>query len=181
MNAVDSSLDWYVVHLRSRQYAAIEINLRNLGYKVFAPTYRANAVGRMRNSLRPLFPGYLFCALDPQHQLPVLMVSGVIGILGAGKRLIPVAPEEIGGIQRAVASNLYCEPVGSFVPGERVIVAAGPLKGVEGIVAQHKGVRSLILSVTLLNRSVAVELDATAVERVGSLSARRTVDSGRAA
>jgi transcription termination/antitermination protein NusG len=180
MNSLDGSLDWYVVHLRSRHHAHVETNLHELGYKVFAPTYSplARIGGRAHRSKQPLFPGYLFCALNPERRLPVLMVGGVIGILGAGKTLIPVAPEEIDAIRRAVASGLYYEPVPNFLPGDRVRVASGPLAGVVGVVAQHKGVRSLLISISLLNRSVAVELDKTSLEPADGPMGART---GRAA
>lgn len=162
-------LRWYVVHLRMRSHATVENTLIQLGYQIFAPKYCPAQPRRRSKALEaPLFPGYIFCSLDPQYQLPVLMVPGVIGILGTRYSPTPVLPQEIDAIQRTVAVGLPFKPIQDLCPGDRVLVENGPLRGVEGVVANYKSPWTLIVTVTLLNRSVAIELDSSTVVKLQS-------------
>jgi transcription antitermination factor NusG len=114
-----------------------------------------------------MFPGYLFVrtAIDKQRYVEILRARGLVRLLGdAWDRLAPVAGDEIEAIQRVVAANVPATHHPHLTRGDRVIVVAGPLAGVEGIFVQdqpHKG--RLVLSVALLGRSVAVEIDGDAV------------------
>ncbi len=107
----------------------------------------------------PLFPGYLFCRMDPYNRLPVLMTPGVIQIVGAGKTLIPVQEEEIVAIQRVVRNGLVTMPWPYLQVGQVARIEEGPLRGMTGIIVRIKSGMKLVLSVSLLQRSVAVEID----------------------
>jgi transcription antitermination factor NusG len=123
--------------------------------------------GRERKFAAPLFPGYLFCALDPRYRLPVLTVPGVIGILGNTFTPTPIPVEEIEAIRRTVVSGLPFEPFHLLQPGEPVQVQTGPLEGIKGVVVHHKGRCRLVIRVTALNdRAVSVELDQSMVARL---------------
>ena len=107
----------------------------------------------------PLFPGYLFCRMNPHNRLPVLQTPGVIQIVGVGKSPIPVEEEEIAAIQRAEKSGLSVMPWPYLKVGHVARIEDGPLSGLTGIVVKIKSGLKLVLSVTLLQRSVAVEVD----------------------
>jgi transcription antitermination factor NusG len=107
----------------------------------------------------PLFPGYLFCRMNPHNRLPVLTTPGVIQIVGVGKTPIPVEEEEIAAIQRVGKSGLPTMPWPYMEVGHVARIADGPLRGLTGIVVKIKSGTKLVLSVSLLQRSVAVELD----------------------
>ena len=82
----------------------------------------------------PIFPGYLFCRLDVQDRLlPVLSTPAVISIVGAGKKPIPVAEEEISSIRAILQSGLAAQPWPFLDVGSRVYIEAGPLASLEGI------------------------------------------------
>jgi transcription antitermination factor NusG len=152
---------WYAIQVWSRQEQAIASVLSAKGFETLAPSYAAVRLvsGRRRKFDLALFPGYIFCRMDPNHRLHVITAPGVISILGNGKQAIPVEEEEIRSIQRAVSSGLKAEPFGTPKIGERVRLGGGPLAGLEGVVVSHKGQPRLIVSVTLLNRSMAVEIE----------------------
>jgi transcriptional antiterminator NusG len=159
---------WYALHIRSRhqQYVAEALNLK--GYEIFAPSYRVVHQSGDRKKIveKPLFPGYMFCALDPNERLPVLTVHGVISILGTGSRLTPVEPEEVESVRRMVQAGVPTEPYQLLEPGVALRIEHGPLRGVRGVLVTHRGSRRLVITVGLLNRSIAAEIDSHSVTTV---------------
>jgi transcription antitermination factor NusG len=106
--------------------------------------------------------------MDPYNRLPVLMTPGVIQIVGAGKTLIPVEEEEIAAIQRVVKNGLATMPWPYVQVGHVARIEEGPLRGMTGIIVRIKSGMKLVLSVSLLQRSVAVEIDRSWISSVRS-------------
>jgi transcription antitermination factor NusG len=116
-------------------------------------------VDRWKTVCLPLFPGYVFCRVDPVALSGVLATSGVIDVVRIGPRPEPVDTGEIEVIRMVVNSNLAAEPHPALVRGQRVTVGGGPLRGVTGVLLEvRKGLR-LAVSVELLHRSVIVEIE----------------------
>jgi transcription antitermination factor NusG len=107
----------------------------------------------------PLFPGYLFCRLNPEHRLPLLTIPGVVHLVGVGKTPAPVEDAEIAAIQAAVHSGLKAEPWPFLEVGDQVRLESGPLTGLEGILVASDKQQRIVVSVTLLRRSVAVSIE----------------------
>jgi transcription antitermination factor NusG len=103
------------------------------------------------------------------RQLQLLSTPGVIGILHSAGRPTIVPQEQIDAVQQIVQSSLRVEPYPFLESGDRVRVKGGPLAGIEGILVKKKGMFRLIVSVELLGRSAAVEIDTTSVERIGPI------------
>jgi transcription antitermination factor NusG len=135
--------------------------LENSGYECYLPVSKfiRRWSDRMKEVEVPLFPGYLFCRMNQHNRLPVLMTPGVIQIVGVGKTPIPVEEREIAAIQRVGKSGLPTMPWPYLEVGNVVRIEAGPLDGLTGIVLKIKSGLKLVLSVSLLQRSVAVEID----------------------
>jgi transcription antitermination factor NusG len=136
--------------------------LRGKGYEEFLPLYRSSRrwSDRVKQLDMPLFPGYMFCRFDPHDRLvPVLTTPGVIGILGAGKVPIPVDEEEIEAVRSIINSGLAAQPWPFLAVGSRIYIEDGPLSGLEGIITNADTVDRLVVSVSLLQRSVAVQID----------------------
>ncbi|MBZ5526377.1 MAG: UpxY family transcription antiterminator [Acidobacteriia bacterium] len=159
---------WFALHVRTRFESAVAVHLQGKGYEFFLPMYveKRRWSDRMQEIEQPLFPGYVFCRFDPQARLPILVTPGVIGVVGVGKTPIAIADEEIAGIQTVVNSGLPSQPWPFLQIGERVQIGSGPLHGLTGILEEIKGRHRLILAVTLLQRSVAVEIDVACVRPV---------------
>src|SRR5579871_1276954 len=104
VEAPDDSIaqPWFAVRVRSNYEKVTETHLRERGYERFSPTYRVEAQwsDRKKEVDRVLFPGYVFCRLDPNNRLPVLSAPGVVGLVGYGKIPAPIPHEEIERIQR---------------------------------------------------------------------------------
>jgi transcription antitermination factor NusG len=152
---------WFAVRVRSNFEKPAAEALRGRGYEEFLPVYRALRVWptRIREVEVPLFPGYLFCRFNPADRLPILTTPGVVHIVGVGKTPSPVDNEELAAVRRILDSRLLAEPWPFVNVGERVLVVHGSLNGLEGIIVSLKKNCRLVVSVTLLQRSVAVEID----------------------
>ncbi len=109
----------------------------------------------------------MFARFEPANRLPVLTVPGVIHIVGANHVPAPVDPDEILAIRTVVNSGAAAQAWPFTRTGQLVRVTAGSLKGLEGIILRLKS-EYLIVSLTLLQRSVAVEVNREWVCPVGS-------------
>ena len=153
---------WFAIRVKSRCERVVANIIQNKGFKGFLPLYRSRRrwSDREKSLDLPLFPGYLFCRLNPQRCLPVLTIPGVLHLVGIGKMPLPVDEQEIEAIQRIAKSSLVVEPWPFLEIGHRVLLEDGPLRGLEGIlVGTSKQEQRVIVSVTLLRRSVAVSID----------------------
>lgn len=166
----DESLQklWYAVHVRSRFESQMSKVLRSKGYEEFLPTYRRRHrwSDRAKELDFPLFPGYLFSRFDVRERLPILKSPGVITIVGLRKTPIPISDKEIEAIRAIVRSGLPAEPWTRLTVGSRVFIETGPLAGLEGIVVNVDKKFRLVVSVPLLQRSVAVEIERSWVRLV---------------
>lgn len=152
---------WFALQVRSRYEIGVADHLRYMGYEEFLPLYqcRRRWSDRSKEVRVPLFPGYLFCRFDPQNRLPILKTPGVIQVVGYNRVPIPVDDEEIQSIQTMLTSGIPHQPFPFLEVGEKVRIESGPLRGLKGVLVGFKGNQRLILSVTILQRSVAVQMD----------------------
>jgi transcription antitermination factor NusG len=159
---------WCVIHTRHQHEKSVAAHLSRQGFHVFLPTYDTlrRWSDRKRRVTLPLFPGYVFLVDQAQRRLQVLSTPGVHVILTTGKVPAVIPSDEIAAIRRAVESPLRVEPHRFLKSGDAVRIKSGPLAGLQGIVSREKDVFRVILSVELLGRSAAVEIDAAATERL---------------
>jgi transcription antitermination factor NusG len=152
---------WFAIRVKSRCEKVVSTIARNKGFEEFLPLYesRQRWSDRSKSVEFPLFPGYVFCRLNPQHRLPLLTIPGVLHFVGIGKTPVPIDDEEIIAIQSAVKSGLSAEPWPFLEAGQRVRLEDGPLAGMEGFLVEVRKRFRVVVSVTLLKRSVAVEID----------------------
>jgi len=160
---------WFVVWTQSHCERLVTDQLSSKGFEVFLPTIRtwSRQRGVRRMISLPMFPGYSFIrhAVDKHSHVEILKTRGVVRILGDGwERLEPVPDAEVEAIQRIVRTDAPVFPHAFLSEGQRVRITDGPLRGVEGVLLQSKPSKGLlVVSVELLRRSVAVEVDGTQV------------------
>jgi transcription antitermination factor NusG len=128
---------------------------------VFLPCHieRRRWSDRVRQVERPFFPGYLFCRCPARTFGKIVTAPGVIRIVGNGEGPEPVPDQQVEAIRRIAESRVEAQPCPFIQTGQRVKVQLGPLRGTEGIVLAMRNARRLVVSVPLLRRSVAVEMD----------------------
>lgn len=153
---------WWAVQVRTRweQLAATHLRLRQ--YEVFLPCYRERRrwSDRFKEVERPLFPGYLFCHVTQAKLGNLITAPAVIRIVGDSRRPLPIPQSEVDAVRRIVEAELPARPWPFVQVGQAVRVEVGPLRGLEGIVLTTTDNRRLIVSLPLLQRSVAVSLNA---------------------
>ncbi len=153
---------WYAIRVRSKFEVRAARALRGKGYQEWLPQYQSKRrwSDREQQIQLPLFPGYLFCRLDVRDRLlPVLTTPGVMGIVSAGKSPVPVSEDEIKAVQAVLNSGLPTQPWPMLAAGSRVMVERGPLTGVQGCVVSLRKECRLVVSIELLQRAVAVDVD----------------------
>src|SRR5690349_21112610 len=123
------------MRVKSRTEQLVATMAEHKGYENFLPLYptKRRWSDRVKTVEQPLFPGYVFCRLNPQHRLPLLTIPGVMHLVGIGKVPAPIEDEEISSIQAALRSGLKIEPWPYLKVGQRVRLEQGPLAGLEGI------------------------------------------------
>lgn len=156
-----SSRRWFALRVKSNFERTTALHLRERGYEEFLPTYTARSrwSDRIKAVEKPLFPGYVFCNFNPSLRLPVLTTPGVLHIVGIGKEPVPVDRRELTAVWATLQSGLLLRSWPFLQVGERVVVERGPLMGVEGVVTHLKGTYRLVVSITLLQRSIAAEIE----------------------
>ncbi|MGB8540706.1 MAG: UpxY family transcription antiterminator [Candidatus Acidiferrales bacterium] len=162
---------WFALQVRSRHESCVADYLNGQGYEWFLPLYKSRKrwSDRIKEVESPLFPGYLFCRFNQHDRLPILKTPGVIQIVGFNRVPAVVEESEISALQTLMAAGVPNHPCPFLELGDKVRIESGPLRGLEGILMDFKGHHRLVLSVTLLQRSVAVEIDSALVTPVPSV------------
>lgn len=168
------ALPWFAIQVRTQHERGVAEFLGGKGYEWFLPVYKCRKrwSDRVKEVEIPLFPGYLFCRFNPLERLPILKTPGVFRIVGYNRQPTPVDDGEIRSIQTLVSSGVPNQPWPFLHVGDKVLIESGPLRGAQGILTDFKGKHRLIISITLLQRAVAVEIDSALVapQRSGKAS-----------
>ena len=161
-------LEWYALVVKPNHEKAVFDHLSVSGMKAVLPLCRSRRrwSDRIKEITVPLFPGYVFCRFSFRSRVRVLRVPGVRSVVSAGLKPAPIPAQEIEAIEAVVGSGLPVKPWPFLKVGQRVVVKAGPLRGVEGILVEFRKTWHVIVSVELLQRSVAAEVDVDSVSPV---------------
>ena len=153
-------LRWYALRTRSRFESVTAAALRDKGFVEFLPIWRSRRQwsDRVKELDLPLFPGYVFCRFSARDPYPVLNSPGVVHIVSAGTRPVPIDDREIESVRTICTADVYALPWTELVTGQRLVIVKGPLKGVEGTLVRLKDHYRVVVSISLLQRSISAEL-----------------------
>jgi transcription antitermination factor NusG len=152
---------WFALRVKPNHEKRVSELIEYQGLEEFLPLYRVRRrwAQRWQNIDTPLFPGYVFSRFERHSWAKVMNTPGVIDAVRFGTALASVDDEEIRALQLVQQSKTAAEPSPYLRAGQKIRVTAGPLAGVNGTLIEVKGFTRLVLSVTLLQRSVLVEID----------------------
>jgi transcription antitermination factor NusG len=161
---------WYALWVRSRHEKTVAEVLTDKGFETFLPVYRSRRrwSDRIQEVELPLIPSYVFCRFEVSHRLPILTTPGVVHIVGTGKTPQAVDEIEMQSLITAVRAGVHLQLWPYLKLGQRVSIEEGPLRSLEGVLVTTKGTDQLILSVSLLQRSVAIAVDRRWIRPIGN-------------
>ena len=166
----ENQLKWYAIHSRSRHEDVVLNGLKKKLIEAFLPKMQvmSRRTDRRKTIMVPIFPGYVFVRSDLNlyQYWDILKTHGVVRILGIQGKPVPVKDQEIAslmtldGTDRTVRNQAYMKK------GDRVMIMEGPLKGLTGFYLKHKDKVKVVISIELLQRSLAVEVDDLILDKV---------------
>jgi transcription antitermination factor NusG len=159
---------WYAAYTSAQHEKKVAAELGRRSVESFLPLYSSErrwSDRRVRLEL-PLFPGYVFVHLALRDRLRVLQVPGVAKLVGFGGLPVALPDKQIDALRTGLNGQLRVEPHPFLTVGRRVRISRGPFQGSEGVLVRKKGLYRVVLSLELIMRSVAVEVDASEVEPV---------------
>jgi len=159
---------WFAVETSPRHEKKVAAELTNKGVDCLLPLFAAERQWSDRRQVvqLPVFPGYVFVQIAPisENRLPVLQTNGVrrfVGVRGTG---IPIEDSEMDAVRRITAGDTPFQPHPYPKTGQRVRIRDGSLRGIEGILLSINGDQSLVVSLELIGRSMAMRLTGYAVD-----------------
>lgn len=157
---------WYAVYTRSRHEKCVVEQCERKMIETFLPLYesvRRWKDRRVRLDL-PLFPGYVFVRTPLKERLKILEIPSVVRLIGFNGVPTALPDSEIEALRHVLLRQLRAEPHPYLTVGQRVRIVRGPLEGIEGILIRKKGTARVVLSIDLIMRSAAVDVDSADVE-----------------
>jgi transcription termination/antitermination protein NusG len=169
-HASNSHLEWYAIQTLPRHEKSVTYQLEDAGIHTVLPlNTRVHRWSDRRKVVSlPLFPGYVFVQLAnlKLERLRLLRTRGVVGFVGPRREAYPIPPSQIEGVRCLSAASTEYRPHPYVAMGQRVRIRDGALQGLEGILVRIADDRSLILSIDLIQRSVAVRIEGYALETI---------------
>jgi transcription antitermination factor NusG len=159
---------WYAAYTRSRHEKSVAEKLTRKSVETFVPLYET--VRRWKNGEHrvqlPLFGGYAFVRISLRDRLQVLQVPGIVRLIEFNGMPIPLPEREIEQLRQALTCGTKAEPHPFLTAGRRVRITAGPLTGYEGILVRRQGTPRVVLSISLIQRSIFLEIEADSLEPI---------------
>jgi transcription antitermination factor NusG len=163
---------WYAAHTSANQEKRVAEQLAARDIEHFLPSYTSVRRWKDRRvTLQlPLFPGYVFVRTELRNRLPVLQIPGLARLVGFGGMPTPLPQEEVDTLRAGLTSGVHAEPHPFLTVGRRVRVRSGAMAGLEGLLIRRKNGCRFVVSVELIHRAVALEVDESDLELAGPLS-----------
>jgi transcription antitermination factor NusG len=167
-------LHWYAAYTSANHEKKVTAELQRRAVECFLPLY--GSVRRWRDRRvrleMPLFPGYVFVRSSPAQRLCVLQIPGVVRFVSFSSGPARVPEAEIARVQDILRRGFRAAPHPYLTIGRRVRVKAGPLRGLEGILLRRNKKLRFVVSIDLIMRSMAVEMDEGDLEPLPRLESR---------
>lgn len=159
---------WYAAYTSANHEKRVAEQMGKRGVEHFLPLYACSRRWKDRWVMlqRPLFPGYVFVQIALRDRLRVQKIPGVACLVGFDGTPAALPDEEIEALRTSLGTGVRAEPYPYLRAGCRVRIRVGPLTGLDGFLVRRKGNLRVILSINLLQRSIAVDADLADLEAI---------------
>ena len=160
--------NWYALFTRYQHEKLVALSLSNKTYEIYLPLCNSTRrwQDRSKQLWQPLFPSYVFVREGMDRQLQILSTPGVVHIVRFGGRPAIISQAQLDAVKKILESHAAIEPHPYLACGDRVRVKSGSLAGLEGILIRKKNLARLVISMQMLGRSAAVEVELANTERI---------------
>jgi len=157
---------WYAAYTCANHEKRVAAELGARSVEHFLPLYGSMRRWKDRrvHLKLPLFPGYVFVRLPLCERLRVVQIPSVVRLVGFGELPVALPDAEIELMRSGLSQSTSAEPHPYLTVGRRVLIAAGPFAGLEGILKRKKGSLRVVVSVELIQRSIMMDVDASDVK-----------------
>jgi transcription termination/antitermination protein NusG len=156
--------NWYALYVRPRHEKSVKKILDYKGYATSLPLrkcYHTRSSGSEWESEKPLITGYVFVAFHHENPFQIVTTPGVITAVGFGAGACAIPYKEIEALERVAGTQLPVAACAYTHAGEIVELIRGPLKGLQGIVIRECGATHLVVGISMLQRSLSVQIENT--------------------
>lgn len=183
---VESDAGWFAVYTRHHHEMSVARSLNSKGFETLLPLYQVERrwADRAKVIATPLFPCYVFIKGNVDRALEIVVTPGIHSLVLCAGLPARIPAIEIENLRRGLASGVRAEPHPFLTNGDRVRVKRGPLEGMQGILVRKKNLYRLLISVEMLGKAVALEIDVAKIERLNErelsksqMQARQFLDS----
>jgi transcription antitermination factor NusG len=182
-NARDGKREWYAVYTMSRHEKRVAAHCERIAIEHFLPLYTWRRSWKNRTTVdlqMPLFPNYIFVQLSPDDHGPLMRLPGVLSTVGNAAGPVAIQDSEMEMLRR-IMDGKAIEPHAYITAGDKVRVKEGPLEGIVGVVLRKANGLRFIVTLDLIGKSVALDIESSALELIASanteLSAKRSADA----
>jgi len=161
---------WFAAYTQPNHEKSVARQMSERAIPHYLPLYESVRQWKDRKMRldRPLFPGYVFVRMPIQNRLKVIQVPSVIRLVGFGGEPAAIPEAELTAIRTCLDHDCKLQPHPVLQAGQRVRITRGALTGIEGILVRRKGISRLVLSIGLITRAVAVEVNIAEIEAMTS-------------
>jgi transcription antitermination factor NusG len=157
-------MNWYALHVRSNHEHLVAEKLEYAGVEAFYPHKSERSRDDRRDVEKKFMPGYVFARFDLAEKTEIVAIPQVVNILGWGKHAVSIPDYEIDAVRKIISFPSDAEPCEFYAAGARVRVKWGPLAGLEGYVIRSQRKTQVVVSVTMLARSISAQVEADSLE-----------------
>jgi transcription antitermination factor NusG len=165
--------EWYAVYTMSRHEKRVAAHCERMAIEHFLPLYTWRRSWKNRTTIdlqMPLFPNYIFVQLSPDDHGPLMRLPGVLSTVGNAAGPVAIEDSEMEMLQRVIECKAI-EPHPYITTGDKVRVKAGPLEGIVGVVLRKANGFRFIVTLDLIGKSVALDIERSALELIAPTNA----------
>ncbi len=157
---------WFAAYTLPRHERRVVAQLTERDVTSFLPTYRSTRRWKDRRKVLevPLFPSYLFVQINPERRLDLLRLPGVVGLVCFQGKPAQVASYEIENLRQSLSGEKHVHPHPYLKAGRKVRIRSGSMAGIEGILVRKRDCARVVISISLLQRSISLDIDESDIE-----------------